>query len=82
MALESALASNPSLARSRSDLLDVAYASHSDAYMRGGFGSLSLMDKLRVGNTPDYSDSIFKKKAWPVFIDTGKKLYQEWRGKK
>lgn len=80
--LESALASQPSLARSRSDLLDVAYASHSTAYMRGGFGSLSFMDKLRVGNTPDYSDSIFKGKAWPVFIDTGKKLYDEWRDKK
>jgi len=35
-----------------------------------------------VGNTPDYSDSNFKGKAGPVFIDTGKNLNDEWRDKK
>jgi hypothetical protein len=40
------------------------------------------MDKARVANTPDYTDSFLKGKAWPVFIDTGKKLFQEWRDEK
>jgi hypothetical protein len=33
--------------------------------------------KARVANTPDYSDSIFTLKSYPVFWDTAKKLWNE-----
>jgi hypothetical protein len=75
--LEQALSADPSLAISRSRLFEAAYKSHSASYMQGGFGSLSLMDKGRVAITPDFDDSFFNTQAYPVFVDTAKRLWNE-----
>jgi RHS repeat-associated protein len=83
VAIERALGANPSLAESRSDLLDAAYKSHSTAYMRGGFGSLTWGERIRVGWTPDLSDSMGKPtKTIPVYVDTMRQLWREWRDQK
>ena len=52
LGLESALARDPKLATSRGDLLKVAYGTHVDAYLRGGFTDLRAWDRIQVAFVP------------------------------
>ncbi|WP_404421605.1 RHS repeat-associated core domain-containing protein [Nibricoccus sp. IMCC34717] len=73
-ALERALQDNPSLALSRTGLMDAAYQSHAGAYERGGFFNLTVGDQFRVGWTPDAGD-LANTRAAAVYAD----MYDRWR---
>jgi len=54
--LERALSRDPALELRRSDLLGVAFDTHSDAYALAGFRDLSFANQFRVGRTAGIGD--------------------------
>jgi RHS repeat-associated protein len=69
LGLEQALRMNPSIATNRKQLLDAGYRSHSGAYERGGFGTLTYGDQIRVAKTPSWGH-LLNPRAVPVYVDT------------
>ncbi len=57
-AIETELHNNPGIEESDDDFTDFAFRSHVPAYIKAGFLELSVLDKVKIGLTPDPSDLI------------------------